>query len=68
MMARQTIVVSDLSGKVLETGKAAKIKISFDDARKPLLEIDAASDEIDHLIANARSVPRRGRKPKRLRA
>jgi hypothetical protein len=31
-MARKTVFVSDLSGKAIEEGKGAKIRITFDDA------------------------------------
>lgn len=63
-MARQTVVVSDLSGKVLEPGKTAKIRITFDDARRGAYEIDASADEITDLLSKARKVARRGRRPK----
>jgi hypothetical protein len=42
-------VVSDLSGDVIEEGKAARIQISFDDGRRQFVEIDAAAEEAAEL-------------------
>jgi hypothetical protein len=63
-MARQTVLVSDLSGRAIEEGKAAKIRLSFDDARRGAYELDASVDEVQDLMAKGRKVGRRGRKPK----
>jgi hypothetical protein len=63
-MARKSVFVSDLSGKEIEEGKAAKIRISFDDARKGSYEVDATAEEAQELARKGRAVARRGRKPK----
>jgi hypothetical protein len=63
-MARKTVFVSDLSGKAIEEGKGAKIRISFDDARKGSYEVDATADEAAEIGRKGRPVARRGRKPK----
>jgi hypothetical protein len=63
-VARKTVVVSDLSGDTIEDGKAAKIRISFDDARRGAYEIDATAEEAMELGRRGRQVARRGRKPK----
>jgi hypothetical protein len=63
-MARQTVLVSDLSGRAIEEGKAAKIRLSFDDARRGAYELDASVDEVQDLMAKGRKVGRRGRKPR----
>jgi hypothetical protein len=64
-MARQTVVVSDLSGKMIEQGKGAKLRVTFDDARRGAREMDLTADEAEQLLAGkARSVARRGRRPK----
>jgi hypothetical protein len=63
-MARKSIFVSDLSGKEIESGRGAKIRIVFDDARRGVYEIDATADEADDLARQGRKVARRGRKPK----
>jgi hypothetical protein len=63
-MARKTVFVSDLSGRAIEDGKGAKIRITFDDARRGSYEVDATADEAAELGRKGRQVARRGRKPK----
>ena len=63
-MARKTVFVSDLSGKAIEEGKGAKIRITFDDARRGSYEVDATADEAAELGRKGRQVAWRGRKPK----
>jgi hypothetical protein len=63
-MAKKSIFVSDLSGKEIEEGKAAKIRISFEDARRGSYEIDATAEEAMELGRKGRPTARRGRKPK----
>jgi hypothetical protein len=63
-MARKTVFVSDLSGDTIEEGKGAKIRITFDDARRGSYEIDATAEEAAELGRKGRQVARRGRKPK----
>jgi hypothetical protein len=63
-MARKTVLISDLSGKAIEEGKAAKIRVTFDDARRGSYEIDATAEEAAELGKKGRQVARRGRKPK----
>ena len=63
-MARKTVFVSDLSGKSIEEGRGAKIRISFDDARRGSYEVDATADEAAEIGRKGRQVARRGRKPK----
>lgn len=53
-----------MSGTPIEEGKAAKIRISFDDARRGNYELDATVDEVANLIPKGRRVARRGRRPK----
>lgn len=60
----KTVFVSDLSGKEIEEGKGARIRITFDDARSGSYEIDATADEARELGQEGRQVARRGRKPK----
>jgi hypothetical protein len=61
-MARRTIRVSDMSGKEIQDGKGATIRITFADARKGTRELDVTDEESEKL--GGRSVRRRGRKPK----
>jgi hypothetical protein len=35
-MARRTVYVSDLSGETIEDGKDAKVRVTFEDGRRPL--------------------------------
>jgi hypothetical protein len=63
-MARKTVVVSDLSGNVIEEGQGAKVRISFEDARRGSIELDVTADEAKAMGAKGRQVARRGRKPK----
>jgi hypothetical protein len=63
-MARKTVVVSDLSGKTIDEGKGAKVRITFDDARSGSLEMDVTADEARELGSKGRQVARRGRRPK----
>jgi hypothetical protein len=64
-MARKTVYVSDLSGDPIEGGKGAKIRITFDDARRGSYEIDATADEAAELGRKGRPVARRGRKSRK---
>ena len=64
-MARKTVRVSDLSGDVIEDGKGATLRITFDDARRGSREMDLTVDEVEQVTAGkARQVARRGRRPK----
>ena len=65
-MARKTVLVSDMTGKEIEAGKGATLRISFSDARRGNYEADVTADEAQALIKDtkARSVARRGRRPK----
>jgi len=63
-MAKKTVYVSDLSGDTIEEGRGAKIRITFDDARRGSYEIDATADEAAELGRKGRQVARRGRKPR----
>jgi hypothetical protein len=63
-VARKTIFVSDLSGEAIEEGKAAKVRITFDDGRRGSIEMDVTADEGAEIGRKGRQVARRGRKPK----
>jgi len=63
-VARRTIVVSDLSGDAIQEGKGARITISFDDARKGTIVIDATAEEAEEIGKKGRRQARRGRRPK----
>jgi hypothetical protein len=63
-MAKKTVRVSDISGKEIEDGKGAMIRVSFEDARRGNYEVDATADEAVEIGRKGRQVARRGRKPK----
>lgn len=63
-MARKTIFVSDLSGKAIQDGKAARISINFQDARKGTYVLDVTEEEGEELGRKGAKQARRGRKPK----
>jgi hypothetical protein len=63
-MARKTVLVSDLSGDEIEDGQGAKVRITFDDARRGVIEMDVTANEAKAMGAKGRAVARRGRKPK----
>ena len=63
-MAKQTIHISDLSGKEVPDGSGATITIKFTDARKGQYVIDATDQEGEELGQKGRKQARRGRKPK----
>jgi hypothetical protein len=62
-VARKTILVSDLSGKTIADGKSAKVRITFEDGRRPSFELDVSAEEGAELGRKGRQVARRGRKP-----
>ncbi len=63
-MARKVMLVSDLSGKAIEDGKAAKVKITYDDARRGQVELDLTAQEADEWAKRGRKSNRRGRRPR----
>jgi hypothetical protein len=63
-MARKTIFVSDLSGDAIDEKKAAKVTITYADARKGQVVLDVNEDEIADLAAKGQRQARRGRRPK----
>ena len=64
-MARRTIIVSDLSGKPISDPKdSARVTISYGDARRGTVVLDALADEVETWAAKGTKQARRGRKPK----
>ena len=62
MLARKTVLVSDISGEEIPEGKGATVRITYRDARKGVRELDVTDDEAEKM--GGRNVARRGRKPK----
>ena len=65
-MARKTVLVSDQSGDVVPDGKGAVMRITYTDARRGSYAADLTDSEAEALVGatHAKSVARRGRKPK----
>ena len=63
-VARKTIFVSDLSGKDIDEKKAAKVTITYADARKGQVILDVNEDEVAELASKGQKQARRGRRPK----
>ena len=63
-MARKTVLVSDMSGQEIPDGKGATIRITFQDARKGVRELDVTDAEAERL--GGRQVA--GRSPRARRA
>jgi hypothetical protein len=57
-VARKTVYVSDQSGDPIPDGKGAKVRITFNDARKGARELDLTDAEAERL--GGRAVTRRG--------
>ncbi len=63
-MARRTIIVSDLTGKEIDTADAATVTISYADARRGVVKLDVNASEVAELASKGTKQARRGRKPK----
>jgi hypothetical protein len=64
MMARKTVLVSDLSGAEVEDGKGAQVVIKYQDARRGQVVLDVNADEVEDLARKGTRQARRGRRPK----
>jgi hypothetical protein len=62
LVARKTVLVSDISGAEIAEGKGATVRITFHDARKGVRELDVTDAEAERM--GGRQVARRGRRPK----
>lgn len=58
-MARRTVLVSDLTGKEIDT--PAKVTITFADARLGAIVLDVDASEVQELTSKGRKQGRRGR-------
>ena len=63
-MARKTILISDLTGSEISDGDAARVVITYADARRGQVVLDVNASEVDELAAKGTRQARRGRKPK----
>jgi hypothetical protein len=61
-VARKTVFVSDLSGKEIRDDKdAARLVITYSDARKGVVTLDVLASEVSDLAAKGTPQKRRGR-------
>lgn len=63
-MARRIILISDLTGEQINEKDAAKVTISYADARRGQVVLDVNASEVEDLAAKGVKQARRGRKPK----
>lgn len=63
-MARKTIIVSDLSGNEIDDKDAAKVTITYADARRGQIVLDVNASEVEELAGKGARQARRGRRPK----
>jgi len=63
-MARKQILVSDISGEAISDG-FAQVRISISSKPNSTFLVDASEKEVATLLASAREVKKRGRKPKK---
>jgi len=63
-MAKKTIFVSDLTGKEIDEKDAAKVTITYSDARRGQVVLDVNASEVDDLAGQGTRQARRGRRPK----
>jgi hypothetical protein len=63
-VARKVILVSDLSGKEIDAKDAARVVITYADARRGQIVLDVNASEVDDFASKGTRQARRGRKPK----
>jgi len=63
-MARKTVLISDLTGQVIEDREAAKVTITYADARRGQVVLDVNASEVEELAGKGTRQARRGRRPK----
>lgn len=63
-MARRTVTVSDLSGNVVDDREMVTITLTYADARRGVVKLDAAATEVEAMAAKGTRMSRPGRKPK----
>jgi hypothetical protein len=60
---KKTVLVSDVSGDPIAENDGASIRITYQDARRGIVELDVTAEETSELASKGRKVQRRGRKP-----
>lgn len=62
-MARKTVLISDLTGVEINEKEAAKVTITYADARRGQTVLDVNASEVEELASKGVKQARRGRKP-----
>ena len=65
-MSKKTILVSDLSGKWMETQDSVRITVTYGDGKMPQYVVDAHPEdpEVKRLVQSGKKQARRGRQPR----
>jgi hypothetical protein len=63
-LAKKTVFVSDLTGREIPDRDAAKVTITYSDARRGQVVLDVLASEVDELASKGQRQARRGRRPK----
>jgi hypothetical protein len=63
-VAKKTIIVSDLSGREVDSQEAVQIIVRYSDARRGQIVLDACADEVEDMAQKGRREGRRGRRPR----
>jgi len=63
LVARKTVLISDLTGVEISEREAAKVTITYADARRGQIVLDVNASEVDDLASKGVKQARRGRKP-----
>ena len=63
-VARKVVFVSDLTGKEIDEKDAAKLTITYADARRGVVVLDVNAGEVEDLARKGTKQARRGRRPK----
>jgi hypothetical protein len=63
-VARKTIYLSDLTGKEINEKDAAKVTITYGDARRGQVVLDVNASEVEDFAGKGTRQARRGRRPK----
>lgn len=65
-MSKKTILVSDLSGKWMESQESVRITVTYGDGEMPQFVVDAHPEdpEVKRLVESGKKQARRGRPPR----
>ena len=61
-MAKRVILVSDLTGKEINSADAARVTITYADSRRGIVVLDVRADEVADIASKGEKQARRGRR------